>query len=176
MAVNLSGVQLSRPDLDEWVVGTLARHGVAPDRLRLELTEGALVHGLESAASALARLRTLGVQVYLDDFGTGFSSLAYLSKLPVDVLKVDRSFVACLTSDPGAPRMVRMILNLAADLGLGVIAEGVEQQEQLDLLQAMGCRYAQGFLLGEPLDEDVAERRRNRAGVRKRRRPPVPTG
>jgi EAL domain-containing protein (putative c-di-GMP-specific phosphodiesterase class I) len=142
----------------------LREHGVAPDRLRLEVTEGAVVESVDGAGAALARIRELGVRVYLDDFGTGYSSLAYLARLPVDALKIDRAFVSGIGDDPAALRMVRTVINLAHDLGLSVVAEGVETPPQLAALRGLGCAYGQGYLLGRGMEAGAAtERMRSEA-------------
>jgi diguanylate cyclase (GGDEF)-like protein/PAS domain S-box-containing protein len=150
IAVNVSALQLAEDDFTQTVTDALAAAGLAPNRLTLEITEQAAVQDLGRTASRLAPLRELGVHVAVDDFGTGFSSMQYLTRLPVDILKIDRRFVSGLGVAPEDEVLVRSMIGLAEDLGLGVIAEGVETQRQADQLRAFGCRLAQGFLFSQP--------------------------
>jgi diguanylate cyclase (GGDEF)-like protein/PAS domain S-box-containing protein len=158
ISVNLSAVQLARDDLPDRIAATLARHGLAPDRLHLEITETAVMADVARSADALARLRSLGVRIEVDDFGTGYSSLGYLRELPLDRIKVDRSFVADLPGSPDAAAIVRSMLALAEGLDLGVVAEGIETEEQRALLLEMGYREGQGWLFGRP-DAPAAQAR-----------------
>ena len=158
VAVNLSARQLVDPGLVGAVATALAASGVPAHALMLEITENVLVDSTD-APRTLAELRALGVEVALDDFGTGFSSLGYLGRLPVDTLKVDRTFVAALSSDPDATVLLRTMVNLGTDLGLAVVAEGVETAEELAALRALGYRCAQGFLLARPLPVEAVEDR-----------------
>jgi EAL domain-containing protein (putative c-di-GMP-specific phosphodiesterase class I) len=150
MRVNLSPRQLSHRRLGDDVDRTLARHGLDPRSLDLELTESALMDEGDGAAAALCALKRRGVRISIDDFGTGHSSLAHLKDFPVDTLKVDRSFIAALGDDPRDEALLRSIVDLAHALGLSVTAEGIETQEQLDTVIALGCDHAQGFRLGVP--------------------------
>lgn len=152
LSVNLSARQLEQPDAVEMVTGTLARTGLAPTDLCLEITEGVMVREDEDARSMLEALRELGVRVAVDDFGTGYASLSSLKRLPVDVLKVDRSFVSGLEHDPADAPIVSAVLGLADALGLDAIAEGVETVSQLEALRAAGCPHVQGFLFSRPVD------------------------
>jgi diguanylate cyclase (GGDEF)-like protein/PAS domain S-box-containing protein len=151
VSVNLSVKQFAQADLLEQVQGALEATAIDPRLLRLEVTESVIVDNLEGAAATLQRLKGLGVQVHLDDFGTGYSSLSSLHRLPIDALKVDRSFVAGLGKEPGAAQMVRTVAMLARNLDVAVVAEGVETPEQLEQLRALGCDYAQGFLFSHPV-------------------------
>jgi diguanylate cyclase (GGDEF)-like protein len=150
VSVNLSPRQLTDPCLVGRVEAELERHGVSPVRLGFEVTESILVDQPATTRRVLTDLRRLGVRVALDDFGTGYSSLALLRDLPIDVLKVDRSFVAQLTAADRDRRFVRAIVALGRDLGMSVTAEGVETAAQLELLRELGCDRVQGFLLGRP--------------------------
>ncbi len=150
VAVNVSPRQLSAPRMVEQVDTALASSGLEPWRLVLEITEGALVDEPLAARSVLTDLRRLGVTIALDDFGTGWSSMSYLRTLPVDVLKIDRSFVADLPCDPDACAVVAAVLGLGHGMGLVVVAEGVEDELQLDILRDMGCDEYQGFIDGPP--------------------------
>jgi diguanylate cyclase (GGDEF)-like protein/PAS domain S-box-containing protein len=158
ISVNLSGHQLAQPDLVEQIRKTLETTGIAPELLAVEVTESALVRDMSAAAAVLAELRKLKVHVNVDDFGTGYSSLSYLQHLPVDTLKIDRSFVKTLDQDGGRQEIVIAIITLAHTLGMTVIAEGVETRGQLDALTALNCNAAQGFFFARPLPSEEAEK------------------
>jgi diguanylate cyclase (GGDEF)-like protein len=162
MSVNLSVRQLARSGFAEHVLAVLERTGVEPWQLELEVTEGMLMKSGARSEQALRRLRDVGVRVALDDFGTGYSSLSYLRRFPVDALKVDQSFVADLPGDPSAQSVVRAIVSMGHNMGLTVIAEGVETDEQQSWLVGVGCDLLQGFFDGAPSppDSDEWERRR----------------
>ena len=157
MAVNLSSRELSRDDLVERVTRALDRSHVLPSSLVLEVKESALMEETEAGQEAFRALRKLGVHVHMDDFGTGYSSLSYLHKFEVDALKIDASFTGRLHDSQGAEEIVRTVITIARDLGLGVVAEGVENREQLHRLRALGCQEAQGFLFGAPLPLESVE-------------------
>ncbi len=150
VAVNVSPRQLSAPNFVQTVDQALASSGLEPWRLVLEITEGALVDDPAAARSVLGDLRRLGVTIALDDFGTGWSSMSYLRTLPVDAIKIDKSFVADLPTDPDACAVVSAVLGLGHGMGLIVVAEGVEMEDQLDVLRDMGCDEYQGFIDGRP--------------------------
>ncbi len=152
MAVNVSAMQFAQADFVQQVRMALEDYCLAPSDLELELTESLLMHNTADAADKLNELRTLGVRLAIDDFGTGYSSLSYLHKLPIDTLKIDRSFVAELDKpDSGRDTaIVRAIIALAQSLGLDLVAEGVETQTQRNWLQALGCQRFQGYLLAKP--------------------------
>ena len=158
VSVNLAVRQLLAPDLAAVVEEALVGSGLEPSRLCLEITESGFLEDLESSTRALNRLKALGVRIGVDDFGTGFSSLIYLKRFPVDVLKIDRSFVAGLCLDPQDRAIVASVIDLAHAFGLTTIAEGVETAEQLALLQDLGCEQGQGFLWSRPLPADAAAR------------------
>jgi diguanylate cyclase (GGDEF)-like protein/PAS domain S-box-containing protein len=158
VSVNLSVKQLSQADLVQQVRRALDDSGCDPARLRLEITESVLVDSAEAAASTLGRLKELGVRVLMDDFGTGWSSLSALHRLPVDGLKVDRSFVAAMGRDGRAGELVASVVALAHALGLEVVAEGIERPDQLAGLRALGCDAAQGFLFSPAIDADALAR------------------
>ncbi|MGK5169062.1 putative bifunctional diguanylate cyclase/phosphodiesterase [Geodermatophilus sp. CPCC 205761] len=157
MAVNVSAVQLASADLLDHVRAALAASGLPAEALVLEVTETALVDDPERAAESLVALRELGVRMALDDFGTGYSSLGYLRQFTVDVLKVDRSFVATIADDGEVPAIVRGLIDLGRALDLEVVAEGVETAAQRDLLAAGRCDRAQGYLFARPLEATDAE-------------------
>ncbi|HEX6751543.1 MAG TPA: EAL domain-containing protein [Longimicrobium sp.] len=154
VSVNLSVRQFSQSDLVDQVREAIAESGIEPHLLRLEVTESVVVDNVDAAAATLARLKALGARVYLDDFGTGYSSLSSLHRLPIDALKVDRSFVARIGGEGGEP-MVRTVATIARTLDLAVIAEGIETPAQLALVRALGCEYGQGFLFSPALEPDA---------------------
>ncbi len=156
VGVNLSPQLLSRQNMAAEIFAVLEEAGLPPTDLAVEITESALMASPQVAATMLGELRGRGVQVFVDDFGTGYSSLAYLSSLPVDRLKIDRTFVAAM-GDPNRLRIVRTIATLAHDLGKGLVAEGVETPEQLELLRGMGCEFGQGWIFSRPMDAAQAE-------------------
>ncbi|WP_182111798.1 bifunctional diguanylate cyclase/phosphodiesterase [Actinotalea sp. JY-7876] len=150
LAVNLSCTTLIDDRLVPAVRASLDRHGIDASRLNLEIVESASLRDLPGVLDAMSRLRALGVRIALDDFGTGYSTLAWLHTLPVDQIKIDRSFVARLHTDRASLAVVRAVLSLAAELGLEVVAEGVEEEAQLAVLREAGCGLVQGYLLGRP--------------------------
>ena len=150
LAINVSARQFLDANFVMDVEEALSSAGADPQRLRLELTESMFHSDLEQLIDRMQRLRALGVRFSLDDFGTGYSSLSYLKRLPLDQLKIDRSFVSNLLTDPNDAAIVQTILGLAKILGLGVVAEGVETKEQLEFLRANGCTAFQGYLFGKP--------------------------
>jgi EAL domain-containing protein (putative c-di-GMP-specific phosphodiesterase class I) len=123
----------------------------------LEITEGVLVRDSEGVASRLNEIKALGVRLAIDDFGTGYSSLGYLRKFPLDLLKIDKSFVDLIASGPEDSALARAIVKLGDTLGLSVVAEGVESKDQANVLQEMGCALAQGYLYSKPVDGDQIE-------------------
>ncbi len=158
LSVNLSRRQLISAHLTDEVRAALSMSGVDPRHLMLEVTESVLMEDPDRAALALAELRSLGIRIAVDDFGTGYSSLSHLQRFPVDVLKIDKSFIDPLVHhDTGSTALVRAIIGLAGSLGLEVIAEGIEQQSQLDRLIELGCVQGQGFLMARPLAGHAAE-------------------
>jgi EAL domain-containing protein (putative c-di-GMP-specific phosphodiesterase class I) len=158
MSVNVSAVQFTGEDLVDAVTRVLAETGIPPATLKLELTESAVMADAEHALAVFAALKALGVLVSLDDFGTGYSSLSYLRRLPIDTLKIDRSFVSKLDSFDDKRQIVEVVLMLARALGLDVVAEGVETEAELDLLRDMGSDLVQGYYYYRPLTpEDAAQ-------------------
>ncbi len=151
VAVNLSARQFSAPDLIEGLEAVLLDTGLEPKYLEIELTESLFMSDITPAVDLLHRMKALGVNLSIDDFGTGYSSLSYLSRFPIDVLKIDRSFVADITRDANDEAIVTSIIALAHNLKLAVIAEGVETGEQLDYLRRHGCDEMQGYYFSRPL-------------------------
>ena len=148
--INVSTKQLYHGEVVQSVRSALQESGLAPEQLHIEITESALTDDTPRAAEVLAELKALGVRVVLDDFGTGYSSLSYLHEFPIDVLKIDRAFVARMVHDLRSREIVRGIIRLAQGLGLDVIPEGIETEEQRRLLEAMGCRTGQGYHFARP--------------------------
>ena len=151
IAVNVSVRQFRHPDFVDRVIAEIARTGIHPQRLKLELTESLLADGMEVTLAKMGTLKALGVTLALDDFGTGYSSLSLLKRLPLDQLKIDRSFVAELLTDRADAAISRTIITLAHSMSLEVMAEGVETQAQQDMLIAQGCDQFQGYLFSKPL-------------------------
>jgi EAL domain-containing protein (putative c-di-GMP-specific phosphodiesterase class I)/CheY-like chemotaxis protein len=151
LSINVSSIQLTNPNFVSRFAAALNASGISPSALELEVTETALIHNISGAASALAHLRSLGIKISIDDFGTGYSSLSYLNKLPVDIIKIDRSFISAMFQTDSGLDLVRNMITLGNDLGLQVVAEGVEEQQQLDKLTEFGCRTFQGFYFSRPL-------------------------
>ncbi|HVI99290.1 MAG TPA: EAL domain-containing protein [Sphingomonas sp.] len=156
VAVNLSAIQLQRDEIAPVVGQVIESSGLAGDRLTLELTESALISDPDRIARAMHALKEIGCTVAMDDFGTGYSNLAYLQKLPIDVLKIDQSFVMGLLADRDKVAIVRAILSLAQALGMKTTAEGVETQELAQTLAALGCTYGQGYAFARALEPDAA--------------------
>jgi diguanylate cyclase (GGDEF)-like protein/PAS domain S-box-containing protein len=165
ISVNVSARQLSDSRLMEDVELALAESGLKHESLALEMTESSIMGDAEQTLATLNRLKKMNIRLEIDDFGTGYSSLSYLQRLPFDILKIDRSFVRELSAGKGSLDIVKAILQLAHSFRLEVIAEGVETEEQLSILRALGCGYLQGYLFSKPVDADTAERlyRANRA-------------
>jgi diguanylate cyclase (GGDEF)-like protein/PAS domain S-box-containing protein len=153
ISVNVSAVQVARPGFVDEVATILRVAGLDPSRLILELTESVLMERGGAAIASLTELRELGIRLAIDDFGTGYSSLSYLRELPIDILKIDLSFVAALDTGREAPAVVRSIIRLAGTLGLRTIAEGIERPEQAGRLRALGADFGQGFHFARPLTE-----------------------
>ena len=158
LAVNVSASQFRQDDFVQQLVSTLRRTGADPHRLTLELTETVLLHNVEEVIEKMSALKEVGINFALDDFGTGYSSLYYLKRLPLDQMKIDRSFVRDVLTDPGDAAIAKTILALADTLGLEVMAEGVETAEQRDFLASAGCRHHQGYLFSPPLPVHGFER------------------
>ncbi len=154
MSVNLTNKQLANPSLLELIDQTLAKYEVKPDQLWLEISEKTSIGDEEVAIPMLQNIRARGVRLCLDDFGTGFSTLRYLSHLPIDVLKIDRSLVNDIDENTESGKIVKTVIGLADNLGLSLVAEGVETKAQLDFLKASKCEYVQGYYFSEPLNHE----------------------
>ena len=158
VSVNLSPRQFQDARLVSFVRSVVESTNIPPGRLELELTEGAMIGDIEKAVTILNELKDIGVRLSIDDFGTGYSSLAYLKRFPIDTLKIDRSFVRDIVKSATDPAIVGTIVNLADSLGFDTIAEGVETEEQAEMLRQQRCTRIQGFLISRPLDVDAFER------------------
>lgn len=156
VSVNLSARQLGHPDLVDDVARVLARTGADPRRIKLEITESAVMADAGSAVEILRRLKALGVRLAVDDFGTGYSSLSYLTRLPVDSLKIDQSFIAAIHGSVESRGVVRVVTELGRLLRLETIAEGIETERDLEILRILACDLGQGFLFSRPLSADAA--------------------
>ncbi|MGO9939213.1 MAG: putative bifunctional diguanylate cyclase/phosphodiesterase [Terracidiphilus sp.] len=157
MSVNISALQFARDDFADMVASTFSECGLEPEHLILELTESVIMEDYASVVSQMNLLRQCGVHIAMDDFGTGYSSLSYIHRIPVDILKIDRSFIERLDEPEGTRPIVEAVIAMAKRLGLHVVAEGVETLEQQHILQQAGCQGFQGFLYARPLPPDEAE-------------------
>jgi diguanylate cyclase (GGDEF)-like protein/PAS domain S-box-containing protein len=165
MSVNISAKQFAQADLAQKLETLLSQSGLAPGSLELEITESVIMDQGEAAIGLLGDLRALGVKLFMDDFGTGYSSLSYLHRFPIDMLKIDRSFISEIDATGGHAEIVRAIVGLGRNLGIGLIAEGVETDAQLAVIRTLGCQMAQGYLFSRPLpaadiEEYLARRRK----------------
>lgn len=159
ISVNISSVQFNQPDLIDSIKNTLAFSGLDPHQLELEVTETALMQDAESAIAILTELKALGIRIAIDDFGTGYSSLSYLKQLPIDTLKIDNCFVRGATKDPKNQAILQSTIELAHRLNLSVVAEGVENQEELLLLSQYQCDFLQGYWVGRPMSHIDIEKK-----------------
>jgi EAL domain-containing protein (putative c-di-GMP-specific phosphodiesterase class I) len=170
VSVNFSAHELERPDFVAEIATTLERHGLPPQLLVVEITEGVLIGDTEVARERLEGLHALGARIAIDDFGTGHASLEYLRRLPFDILKIAREFCDGADGSPEEADLVRTVLNLARSFGLDVIAEGIERVGQVEALVEMAAPLGQGYYLGRPLEPEAVEsfiqhRRPRRASV-----------
>jgi diguanylate cyclase (GGDEF)-like protein len=155
IAVNVSAKQFAQPDLVKQVSQVLQDTGLAPGNLSLELTESVTMRDEKHTTRILTELRKLGVRLCIDDFGTGYSSLSYLRRFALDILKIDRSFISDMLENSESREIVKTILSLGSNLGMKVVAEGVETTEQVTQLKSLGCEFAQGYLFSKPLDSEA---------------------
>jgi EAL domain-containing protein (putative c-di-GMP-specific phosphodiesterase class I) len=154
LSINLLPQEISRPGFDQWLLDEICAVGIDPKRITVEITENALLIGQDAVAERLTRLRDAGIRIAVDDFGTGYASLAYLTTLPLDVIKIDRGLIADLVGGARAQIVVRAMIRLARELDLQVVVEGVENMGQLALLAGWGCDIYQGFLGAGALAHD----------------------
>jgi EAL domain-containing protein (putative c-di-GMP-specific phosphodiesterase class I) len=158
VSVNLSAAQMRRPGFVRTIDQALRDTGLDASRLSLDVTETAYINVFDGESTSLQRLKAMGVRLAIDDFGAGYSSLSYLKRLPADILKIDRAFLAGLGEDTGDTAIVRMVIDLAHTLGMKVVAEGVETRARAALLGELGCDMAQGFYFARPLPPEEVSR------------------
>jgi EAL domain-containing protein (putative c-di-GMP-specific phosphodiesterase class I) len=158
MSINLSGTQLAQENLVEVIEQLLKTTGIAPQTIKLEITESVAMKDVEAAISILLKLRSLNLHLSIDDFGTGYSSLSYLHRFPINTLKIDRSFVSHMTDADEDAAIVKTIIMLSDNLGIDVVAEGIETKSQELKLQQLGAEYGQGYFFSKPLDSDNASK------------------
>jgi len=154
VAVNVSVMQLRDDGLQDGIAAVLARTGLRPEHLEIEVTESVMADNDQTVLENLRAIKAMGIPIALDDFGTGYSSLSYLRRFSFDKIKIDRSFVQGQADDPGVRVILEAILGMCQNLGLKTIGEGIETQEQLDVLRDRGCTEVQGYLLGRPMPRD----------------------
>jgi EAL domain-containing protein (putative c-di-GMP-specific phosphodiesterase class I) len=157
MAVNLSGRQFWQSDLVETIARALAKAGLTPDRLELEITESMVMRDVDQAIQKMHELAAMGIRLSMDDFGTGYSSLAALKRFPIHTLKIDKSFIRDITTNPNDAAISASIIALAHTMNLSVVAEGVESPEQLAFLLEKGCEIGQGYFFSKPVPASEAE-------------------
>ncbi|QDF67063.1 EAL domain-containing protein [Shewanella sp. SNU WT4] len=156
IAINVSAVQLRNAELADHIIGIVEQIGILPGSLTIEITESALIHHIDTAVSIITRLSSAGVRISLDDFGTGYSSLSYLKRFSIDIVKIDRSFLQDFPFHAHDTAIISAIIAMAHSLGLHVIAEGVETEEQLKVLQTLKCDECQGYLFSKPISREQA--------------------
>ena len=154
LSINLSGKQFAQPDLIRSIQSMIVGTGIDTSTLRIEITESAVMENIEQATRTLREIKSLGVQVEVDDFGTGYLSFTHLLQLPVSTLKIDRTFISPLSQDKKKTELVRAMVSMAHIIGMEVVAEGIETEQQVDVLKEMGCDLGQGFLISRPLDKE----------------------
>ena len=157
LSVNISSIQYKRPDFVTKVISTINKNDMRPEELELEITESVLIDDIKTVVEKMEELRDFGVRISIDDFGTGFSSLSYLKGLPVDTLKVDKSFIDSILNDESTRIITQTVIEMAGKLGYETVAEGVETEEQLDLLKSLGCDMIQGYYLSKPVSDTEIE-------------------
>jgi len=155
--VNISGRQFMQLDFVNLVEAALKENALPPNALHLEITESVLINNVEQAGQVLADLHKMGVQIQIDDFGSGYSSLGYLQQFPVDTIKIDKSFVQSMQAGSKSSQLVKTMVAMARNLGMSIIAEGIETDQQLVELCAMECGFGQGFYLSHPLPANEIE-------------------
>ena len=157
MSINISGKQFTQENLADFVAGILQEESILPHSLAFEITETTFMENLDVAIETMNQLRAMGVHIHIDDFGTGYSSLSHLHRLPVDALKIDRSFINKLTADGDNREIIMSILSLAKSLNFAVIAEGIELDHQLEQMKDLECQFGQGYLFSRPMAPDAID-------------------
>jgi Amt family ammonium transporter len=158
VSVNVSAKQFQNSKLTRFVESVIEETGLAPRCLKLELTESTLMKDARSAINTMEELKNMGIRIVVDDFGTGYSSLSYIQRFPIDGLKIDRSFISG-GGETESPKIVRTIIAVAKSIGVDVVAEGVEERKQLEMLREVECELAQGYMFSKPIDGQAATRR-----------------
>ena len=158
MSINISAIQYQQPDFIDKLLQILEKYQVSPYEIELEITESILIDDFEEITKRLEILRDIGIKISLDDFGTGFSSLSYLKGLPIDTLKIDKSFIDTVITDENTRIITESIIYMVKKLGFETIAEGVETEEQFQYLNEISCDIIQGFYLGRPMPADDIEK------------------
>lgn len=157
LSINISALQYSEPDFVDNLINTINKYNVSPNEIELEITESVLIDDFDAVIEKLKTLRDYGIKISLDDFGTGFSSLSYLKQLPINTLKIDKSFVDTVMNDTATRVITESLINMVKALGLESIAEGVEEEQQYKYLHAIGCDMIQGYLMGKPMPPEDLE-------------------
>ena len=157
VSINISALQYKRDDFVDSILSVLNKYQVSPSEIELEITESVLIDDFQSVYEKLKILRDCGIRISLDDFGTGFSSLSYLKKLPIDTLKIDKSFIDTVLTDSATRVITESIINMVKSLGFDSIAEGVENEKQYKYLHSIGCDVIQGYLFNKPLPAEEME-------------------
>jgi len=157
ISMNFTSTQFTQSEVESTIIAAVKQSGLDPSQVIAEITEGVMIRNIDTVLTVLEGLKIFGIEIHIDDFGTGYSSLTYLHRLQADALKVDRSFVAQLPGDEDADLLVRTIIGLAHNLGLQVVAEGIETPAQLERLKELGCEFGQGFLFAKPADAETVE-------------------
>lgn len=159
LSVNVSPVQLKNPTFLSDLCSTIKKYDVSPNQIEIEITEGVLIENMEKAVELLNKIKSLGIGISLDDFGTGYASLSYLQTLPLTTLKIDKSFITNIAAESSkSADITNAIVSLVTKMGLETIAEGVENSEQLEILESINCKNTQGFLMGKPMPVELCER------------------
>jgi len=156
ICINAEAAEFSQPNFYEFISGLIKQYRIYPEQLHIEMTESSLMLRHSNVQYQLMKIKNLGVKLALDDFGTGYASLSYLQEYDFDFIKIDKSFISKVISDPTQSAIVKAILDLAKALKMGVVAEGIERREQAELLNNMGCQYAQGYWFGRPMSAETA--------------------
>ncbi len=157
ISINISALEFSTSTITKYLKEIIAKTKIRPEIVSLEITESVLLSDVQGAKETMKELKDLGVKITLDDFGTGFASLSYLRKLPIDTLKIDKSFINDITKDKSAVAIIRMLIDLGKELNLKIITEGVETKQQFEILSKLGCQHIQGYYLSKPINEDRLE-------------------
>ena len=157
MSINISAVHFAMEEFSDHLIQLVEEYGISPEEIELEFTETVLMNDASGVIKKLELLRQYGIQTAIDDFGTGYSAFSYLRSLPVQTIKIDKSFIDSMLQDENGNIIVECIVDMVNRLGYDTIAQGVEQQEQLEYLRDIGCEYIQGYLLGRPMREKQLE-------------------